>query len=180
MSDPAPPKDFTPDRLKLNLGCNRFAKPGYINIDQEKLPGVDLVTDLNKPWPWEDGSVDFIRASNVFEHLQGPDGIPGHVWCMNEAYRVLRPGGELDVEVPSMAGPGGVQDPTHVTFWNENSFLYYQMGAAHWGQYYPWLITAAFDINVEITPPEPVYGVIFIQALCRKPSPEELEKYAVK
>lgn len=170
------------ERVKLNLGCNHFPVPGYINVDQEELPGVDLIADLNQPWPWEDNSVDFIRASHVFEHLQGPDPLhlAGQIWCMNEAYRVLRPGGELDVEVPSTAGPGAFQDPTHVTFWNENSFWYYQAGADHWLQYWPWLVKCAFDCNVEVAGPEPRYNVVVVRALCRKLSAEELAQYARK
>ncbi len=44
---------------------------------------------------------------------------------MNEAYRVLAPGGFLFISVPSTDGRGAFQDPTHVSFWNENSFWYY-------------------------------------------------------
>ena len=29
------------------------------------------------------------------------------------------------IEVPSTDGRGAFQDPTHVSFWNENSFTYY-------------------------------------------------------
>jgi hypothetical protein len=44
---------------------------------------------------------------------------------MNEAFRVLAPGGWLLIEVPSTDGRGAFQDPTHVSFWNENSIWYY-------------------------------------------------------
>ena len=44
---------------------------------------------------------------------------------MNEAYRVLAPGGWLFIDVPSTDGRGAFQDPGHVSFWNENSFWYY-------------------------------------------------------
>jgi hypothetical protein len=44
---------------------------------------------------------------------------------MKEIYRVLAPGGWLIAQVPSTDGRGAFQDPTHVSFWNENSFKYY-------------------------------------------------------
>jgi hypothetical protein len=44
---------------------------------------------------------------------------------MSEIHRVLAPGGWAFIEVPSTDGRGAFQDPTHVSYWNENSFFYY-------------------------------------------------------
>ncbi len=66
-----------------------------------------------------DDSVGVIRAFDAIEHLRSP------IHTMNEAYRVLAPGGFLLIQVPSTDGRGAFQDPTHVSFWNENSFWYY-------------------------------------------------------
>jgi hypothetical protein len=38
---------------------------------------------------------------------------------------VLAPGGWLVSATPSSDGRGAYQDPTHVSFWNPNSFWYY-------------------------------------------------------
>lgn len=38
---------------------------------------------------------------------------------------MLAPGGWAFIQVPSTDGRGAFQDPTHVSYWNENSFLYY-------------------------------------------------------
>ena len=48
---------------------------------------------------------------------------PVHV--MNEAYRVLAPGGFFLIRVPSTDGRGAFQNPLNITFWNEHSFWYY-------------------------------------------------------
>jgi hypothetical protein len=45
---------------------------------------------------------------------------------MNELWRVLGPGGTAEIAVPTTDGPGAFQDPTHVSFWNRRSFLYYE------------------------------------------------------
>jgi glycosyltransferase involved in cell wall biosynthesis len=102
--------------LLLDLGGRFNAWEGFTTVD---LLDADIIADLESPWPWADNSVGVIRASHVFEHLKDP------IHTMNEAYRVLAPGGWLFIDVPSTEGRGAWQDPTHKTFWNENSFLYY-------------------------------------------------------
>src|SRR3990167_9188778 len=45
---------------------------------------------------------------------------------MNECYRVLAPGGILNIEVPTIAGPGAFQDPTHCRYFvHPHSWRYY-------------------------------------------------------
>lgn len=107
---------FTDDSgklLKIDLCGGIDPTPGYMPLDQ--VHGHDL----DDPWPLEDNSVGVIRAMDAIEHLVDP------VHTMNEAYRVLAPGGFLLITVPSTDGRGAWQDPTHVSFWNENSFWYY-------------------------------------------------------
>ena len=39
---------------RLNIGCGKKNKNGYINLDLLKLPNVDVVHDLNQfPWPFK-------------------------------------------------------------------------------------------------------------------------------
>jgi glycosyltransferase involved in cell wall biosynthesis len=78
-----------------------------------------LGTDLNDVWPLDDSTVGVLRAHDAIEHLKNP------VHTMNEAYRVLAPGGWLMISVPSSNGLGAFCDPTHVSFWNKLSFRYY-------------------------------------------------------
>ncbi len=103
----------------LDLGGRFNAWPGYEIVDIEGDRQRDIVCDLEMKWPFQDDSVGVIRASHIFEHLRDP------IHAMNEAYRVLAPGGWLLVEVPSTDGRGAFQDPTHVSYWNEHSFWYY-------------------------------------------------------
>lgn len=105
------------DLEMIDLGAGENTWPGYKSVDIK--PPADMVCDLNKRWPFEDSSVGAIKAHHIFEHLRDP------IHTMNEAYRVLAPGGWLLMELPSTEGRGAFQDPTHVSFWNENSFLYY-------------------------------------------------------
>lgn len=107
------------DLPKVDLG-SRFNKPaGYIGFDRLPGPGVNHVCNLSQGIPCEDNSIGLIRAYDFLEHMPDP------VSMMNEIWRVLVPGGWLLASVPSTDGRGAFQDPTHVSFWNENSMLYY-------------------------------------------------------
>lgn len=108
--------------MKLNLGCCDAAIPGFVNVDIVAGPGVDQVADLSMAWPWPDNSVEHVRAWDIIEHL------PDKIRTMNEMYRVLAPGGRAEIVVPTTDGTGAFQDPTHVSFWNRRSFLYYEAG----------------------------------------------------
>jgi glycosyltransferase involved in cell wall biosynthesis len=108
--------------MKLNLGCCDAPLAGFINIDVTPGPGVDEVADLRRPWPWSDSSIDYIRAWDIIEHL------PDKIFTMNELWRVLKQGAKAEIVVPTTDGPGAWQDPTHVSFWNRRSFMYYEAG----------------------------------------------------
>ena len=107
--------------MKLNLGCCDAILPGFVNVDLVPAPGVEPA-DLRVPWPWPDSSVEYIRAWDIIEHL------PDKILTMNEMYRVLTPGGRTEIAVPTTEGSGAWQDPTHVSFWNRRSFIYFEAG----------------------------------------------------
>ena len=101
--------------VDIGGGMNTF--PGYYSIDLREE--ADMVHDLNDGIPLPDNSVGVLNASHILEHLHDKTKI------MAEIHRVLAPGGWAFIEVPSTDGRGAFQDPTHVSYWNENSFLYY-------------------------------------------------------
>lgn len=107
--------------MKLNLGCADALLPGFVNVDCFPGQGVE-VADLRCPWPWPDSSVEHVRAWDIIEHL------PDKIFTMNQLWRVLMPGGTAEISVPTTDGSGAWQDPTHVSFWNRRSFLYYEAG----------------------------------------------------
>lgn len=102
--------------LKIDMGGGLFPKEGYTTIDQED---GDITCNLNDGIPLEDNSVGVLNASHVIEHLRDP------IKTMREIHRVLAPGGWAFIEVPSTEGNGAWCDPTHISFWNEDSFPYY-------------------------------------------------------
>lgn len=97
--------------------CGGFDAPeGYLSVD---LEGGDVTADLDGPWPFQDGSVGVVRASDALEHLRDKRH------AMSEIHRVLAPGGMLLSATPAATGNGAFMDPTHVSCWVEQSFWYY-------------------------------------------------------
>ncbi len=132
--------------LKLDLG-GRFNKTkGYLTVD---MKNADILRNLNLDWHIDDSSVGVVRAFDIFEHLRNP------IHVMKELYRVLTPGGYALIQVPSTDGRGAFQDPTHVSFWNENSFLYYT--DSNWSKYID--TPVRFQLMRSYTSEKDSYGV---------------------
>lgn len=111
-------KDARDQGLKIvDIGGSINPRKGVdLVIDQQD---ADINCDLNDGIPLPDNSVGVLNASHVIEHLRDP------LKTMKEIHRVLADGGWAFIEVPSTDGRGAWQDPTHVSYWNENSFWYY-------------------------------------------------------
>lgn len=105
---------------RLNLGCNHNIRRGWINVDQQAFPGVDVAHDLDvTPWPFKDGQFCHISAIDIFEHLNDVTS------AMDECWRVLRPGGTLTIQGPLANGSHHWIDPTHKRAFLPGSFDYY-------------------------------------------------------
>jgi SAM-dependent methyltransferase len=103
----------------LDLGAAHNKPDGYLGVDVNDSDDVDIVADVAQGLDLPDHSVGVIRAVDFLEH------VPDKVALFNELYRLLAHGGVLLVQVPSSDGRGAFQDPTHVSFYNENSFWYF-------------------------------------------------------
>lgn len=106
--------------MKINLGCGYRKMPGWVNIDNRAEVKPDMVLD-GLSLPFDESSVDEVCAIDYLEHIP----IGKTVAQIEEIYRVLKPGGVLHHRTPSTDGRGAFQDPTHVSFWNINSWLYF-------------------------------------------------------
>lgn len=107
--------------LKVDLCCGLSKPEGYIGVDQFEGNNVDIIADLNGRFPFDDNSVDVVRAYDAIEHLKD------RIHTMNEIWRICKPNAIVEISVPSTDGRGAFQDPTHVSFWNIHSFMYYSV-----------------------------------------------------
>jgi SAM-dependent methyltransferase len=121
---------------KLNLGCGPKPIEGWVNLESTKLPGVDVVWDVNKrPLPFKDNTFAEVEAIFILEHV---DDLIG---TMEELHRICANGAKLNIRVPSFSNPFFWDDPTHVRPFNYNSFNYFTSTSA-----FPYLSNARFVI----------------------------------
>jgi glycosyltransferase involved in cell wall biosynthesis len=89
------------------------------SVEAVPNPVGELEIDPGKPsLSLAESSVGAIHAAEVLQH------IPDRAAFFNECYRVLVHAGLVFTETPSTDGRGAFQDPSHVAYWNENSFWY--------------------------------------------------------
>jgi glycosyltransferase involved in cell wall biosynthesis len=83
--------------VKLNLGSGNKRYLDYTNCD--KYPGreVDEIFSLDRV-PYEDGTVDAIHSEHALEHVRHMEARR----ALREWYRVLKPGGELHLQLPDL------------------------------------------------------------------------------
>jgi len=108
---------------KLNFGCGRDIKKGFLNVDIKNLPGIDKVFDFNKfPYPIKDNTFDYILAKHVLEHMED------WVRCMEELHRISKPNAIVEIHVPHFASVSAYMDPTHRRCFSVLSFQYFEKG----------------------------------------------------
>lgn len=110
--------------LKIDLGCGRSKKVGYLGFDIEKFEGVDKVVDLTKGIPLKSNTVTEVHASHFFEHLYHED----LEFIMREVYRVCNNGAKITIKVPHFSSFGAYHEH-HRLFFRYMSFRdYYDEG----------------------------------------------------
>lgn len=108
--------------MKIDLGGGTKVESGFTNLDPAHGQGVWKRLAQDTPWPVADSSVEAMRASHLMEHI--PAGQP-RIDVMNEAWRVLRVGGQFEIIVPLFPSWQAIADPTHISYWIEQSFCYF-------------------------------------------------------
>jgi hypothetical protein len=128
--------------VQIDLACGQNKRAGFTGVDRVAMPGVDIVHDLETyPWPFADNSVDEVHCSHFVEHIRDLNAF------MNELHRVMKVGAHATVIAPYYTSVRASQDPTHVRFISEQSFLYYNKAwrVANGLSHYP--INCDFDFT---------------------------------
>src|SRR5690606_18460199 len=70
-------------------------EPSIEGVEKAKAKGLDVIQSPAESLPFEDNTFDFVHSNHVFEHLADP------LTAAKEAWRVLKPGGVIFIEVPN-------------------------------------------------------------------------------
>lgn len=128
---------------KINLGCGSEPTKLWINVDQSKLDGVDVVQDLSEfPWPFEDNSADEIKAIDVLEHIDTDQTIK----FIEECHRILQPDGKLFLTMPHWQSKNLWIDPTHKRGYDEKSMDYFDPDK-DFGKWYGYYSDCKFKVD---------------------------------
>lgn len=124
--------------IKLDLGCGKNKREGFLGVDSIKFDTVDFQANLaGKHWNFDrsvkeingvelvekeavqgvpvmywtlpDNSVDEAHCSHFIEHLEAQE----RIWFVNELHRVLKPGAFITLIVPDWASDRAYGDMTH-------------------------------------------------------------------
>ena len=101
---------MTQTTIKVDIGCGKNKRDGFIGVDAIAFPGVDHVLNVgNDSLPWADGEVDEVHCSHVVEHLTPNE----RIHLVNEIYRVLKVRGTATIITPHWASTRAFGDLTH-------------------------------------------------------------------
>ncbi len=144
--------------MKLNVGSGNVPIQGWINIDKYYYPGSEnRLTDSRVTGLWLDtedtkwfygdateldfpeNTFDEVMLIHCLEHLDMEEGSR----AIMEAYRVLKPGGTVDIELPDLLVACELMPTVHITPEGDNQpwhrvmgLLYGTTGSDGEGQYH--------------------------------------------
>lgn len=106
---------------KLNVGSGKHVLPGWINLDCQPHPGVDVIHDLNSEYiiPLEQDNFDEFLVSHVLEH------IPNTLHVMEKLWLLAKPDAKITIACPYAFSDASIEDQTHVRFFVENSCCFF-------------------------------------------------------
>ncbi len=83
--------------MKLNIGCGKTYKDGFINIDAFDSTVADKIMSAND-LKYPSNTIEQIQACQLIEHF----GLIKSIYTLAEWFRVLKPGGILLIETPDL------------------------------------------------------------------------------
>lgn len=82
----------------LHIGSGNVRLKGWINMDVQPLPGVDVIADVTQGLDFEDKTVEAVFSEHFLEHLALDDALR----FLAEVHRVLAEGAWLRISTPNL------------------------------------------------------------------------------
>lgn len=132
-------RGFRGAKLDICGGRNPW-KPGeFLNVDIVDLPQVDIVFDIRKRFPIDDGVIAEIFSAATLEHFRERD----HLHILREFFRILRPGGTLQISTPDLeAIAKSILDGEDLAIINQHLFGKYKGNATEDYDLHRWMYPA--------------------------------------
>ncbi len=114
--------------MKLYLGAGKDRKEGFTHVDIYPFPGIDYVADVTKTLPFEDNSVDYVFTQDLLEHLP----TESKVFVINEIWRILKNGGQMEHFIPNAGSRNDFGSPSHLSHWSLQQFEHFDINSYRW------------------------------------------------
>jgi SAM-dependent methyltransferase len=123
-----------------------------IDIRDNANPNIARADLAQEAIPHGNASMDYITAFDFIEHVPRVVYLPkirySFIELMNEAYRVLRPGGLFLAQTPVYPYSACFSDPTHINPITSETFSQYFDDQRQWGKMYGF--NGAFKIESQV------------------------------
>lgn len=129
--------------MKINIGCGRDYREGWINIDISRDVKAEAYCDI-RTWELQrntdgnydarikDGEAELVYISGVLEQIGENDHL---IHALNECHRVLKPGGTIQIVVPNAKYAIAHRDPMDIRKFTPDTFRYFLQGTQEYRDY---------------------------------------------
>jgi len=133
--------------MKINIGCGRDYRPGWLNTDISNATKTDVYFDIRKDTiikgatvgadkvrviPVLDGEAELVYISGVLEQIADNNQL---IHALNECWRVLETGGKIVIVVPNAKYAIAHRDPMDIRKFTTDTFRYFIEGTQEYRDY---------------------------------------------
>ena len=105
--------------MKINIGCGKDVKLGWVNLDYHDRLGANFIHNLNNlPLPFKDNKFDYVLCSHVIEDWADPMPL------IRELARITKVGGKLEIRVPHELSANANGSIAHKKLFNAETLYY--------------------------------------------------------
>lgn len=106
---------------RLNIGCGKDYREGWLNFDMNREVKADVYADMSEGLPFRDNSIAEVVLDNVLEHVPRER----FFGFLEELHRVCRHDARIEIYVPHYSSMYAFKHPAHYMYFGVGSFHLY-------------------------------------------------------